>query len=171
MLLRNIFLSLGLLGLVGAAAIPENSTGSNPTSNELPTIDLGYAVYRASYYNVRHTSPPIELPILTLQLTGILRRLHLLQYSLRSAPHWHPPFRRSPTAAKRPYYSPRRQHRLHLPASRTYIPPTSQKRRPRQRGLSLPRRNSPSESPQRGPRRCPCLILVCSNPTSYRPED
>lgn len=57
MLLRNIFLSLGLLGLVGAAAIPGNSTGSNPTSNELPTIDLGYAVYRASYYNVQHTPP------------------------------------------------------------------------------------------------------------------
>lgn len=104
MLLRNLLLSLGISNLIAATPVCTNSSGI------LPTIDLGYAVYRASSYSV--LIPPFSVDgsaFLYLELlsshtksirksTGGLRLLHFLQYPFRRTTYRCSPFRCSPTA-------------------------------------------------------------------------
>lgn len=62
MLVLSFFLPLLFSAVAVTAQSPAAETVSlHPPGTPLPTVDLGYGVYRASYYNVCLPSPPLLL--------------------------------------------------------------------------------------------------------------
>jgi hypothetical protein len=136
MILSSLALTLGLSALAAAAPTPSNSTLS---TTDFPMIDLGYAVHQATSYNVPSHYFSLLFQLHLTQLSGILRRLHLLQHSFRRSPHWLPPFCRSPGPAGESHRSPRRQQWRNLSPRSTRL----HRQRPHtrgwgQRGLPVP---------------------------------
>lgn len=72
MIIANYFLPLAFSAIAVGALTPDTS---------LPTVDLGYGVYRATYYNAPTPGPPslVQLCILIeYPHAGELRRLRIL---------------------------------------------------------------------------------------------
>jgi acetylcholinesterase len=97
-LAANNILTNNMLRLIGAAALLGTAVAQNVT---LPEIDLGYEVYQAAGFNVRHTDYCIYLLFNTTQDTGNFYNFSNIRYAappvgnLRFAPPQAPAQNRS----------------------------------------------------------------------------
>ena len=113
-------LALSLCRHIDATPFPSTGTNTIGTPDQLPVVDLGYAVYRPTNYNVSPSEFLKDIHVDLKPLKGYRKVLQLLQHPLRRPALGHPPVRSTAaTAGRTEAGSPGWHKGSHMPASRS----------------------------------------------------
>ncbi len=111
-------LALSLFRHIDATLFNSTATQTIGTADQLPIVDLGYALYKPTNYNVSPSEFLKDIHVDLKPFEGHGKVLQLLQYPLRRAALGRPPLRRTAaTAGRTEAGSPGWRKGSHMPAS------------------------------------------------------